>query len=524
MDHKRAAYSLLLVIIQSMKTFTKTLAWLASVSLVAVVMGLPVGSRAATVSPTLTATQTIANDSAGAATQTLATTTTTANTAETKAQRIINVVSMPTASSTLAVGSCSITFATTTSGTGTPEDTDCTGGAVIRTTTGTSGDISRTPAQLATALSGLTNATSSGHGSLSVAIGTTTSKVTFTTASTETSATNISLTGASAAITSVGDTTGVIPVAQVWAVTPANVEMWDVFTAIVNGTTVNYTAAAATVADVTAGLTAAINANGTVAGAVTAADTGSEVTVTADTAGTAFTITATTTNHSAIAQVVTFTPENIGAGDTLTIVLNGASTTIAAPGNSTVKNVVEALNTALSGNGVATCTEDDAKVTCTAVSAGTSFTYSATVTETQSSSGGSSHHSSGGSSHSSGSSSSSSDSSTSALQAKITQLKALLAQLLAFKGNTTAAAAVSGTFATDLTVGSSSADVKMLQAYLNAKGFMVAATGPGSKGNETMLFGPATQAALTKFQAAKGITPASGFFGPKTRAYVNANP
>jgi hypothetical protein len=125
-----------------------------------------------------------------------------------------------------------------------------------------------------------------------------------------------------------------------------------------------------------------------------------------------------------------------------------------------------------------------------------------------------------------GSSSSSNkvDSSISALMAKVSELRALLAQLLLAKGNTTASVAVSGAFTSDLTAGSSSPEVKTLQVYLNAKGFTVSMTGAGSAGNETMLFGAATKAALAKFQAAKGITPSVGFFGPKTRAYVNANP
>ena len=61
-------------------------------------------------------------------------------------------------------------------------------------------------------------------------------------------------------------------------------------------------------------------------------------------------------------------------------------------------------------------------------------------------------------------------------------------------------------------------DVKALQVYLNTHGFMIASSGPGSSGNETTKFGAATKAALSKFQKAKGITPAAGYFGPKTRA------
>ncbi|MDB4992031.1 MAG: baaA1 [Parcubacteria group bacterium] len=75
-------------------------------------------------------------------------------------------------------------------------------------------------------------------------------------------------------------------------------------------------------------------------------------------------------------------------------------------------------------------------------------------------------------------------------------------------------------FTRNLTTGSVGADVKLLQAFLNAHGFPVATTGIGSKGNETNTFGTRTKAALAKFQAAKGITPAAGYFGAKTRALV----
>lgn len=65
-------------------------------------------------------------------------------------------------------------------------------------------------------------------------------------------------------------------------------------------------------------------------------------------------------------------------------------------------------------------------------------------------------------------------------------------------------------------------DVKLLQQFLNRKGFTVTATGAGSPGYETTKFGFATRAALAKFQSANGITPASGLFGPKTRAYLES--
>lgn len=77
-------------------------------------------------------------------------------------------------------------------------------------------------------------------------------------------------------------------------------------------------------------------------------------------------------------------------------------------------------------------------------------------------------------------------------------------------------------FKANLTVGSLGSEVKALQEFLNAHGYTVATTGPGSLGNETTRFGAATKAALIKYQKAKGITPAVGYFGAKTRAAVEA--
>lgn len=93
----------------------------------------------------------------------------------------------------------------------------------------------------------------------------------------------------------------------------------------------------------------------------------------------------------------------------------------------------------------------------------------------------------------------------------LAQIQALQAQLAALQGTVPS-------FARDLQLGSTGEDVRALQMYLNAKGFAVATSGPGSAGQETAYFGPATQAALARFQASRGISPALGFFGPITRA------
>ena len=65
-------------------------------------------------------------------------------------------------------------------------------------------------------------------------------------------------------------------------------------------------------------------------------------------------------------------------------------------------------------------------------------------------------------------------------------------------------------------MGATGAEVLCLQEGLNDLGFTVAASGPGSPGNETTYFGPETEQALKKFQAAYGIT-ADGYFGTASR-------
>ncbi|MCX6788206.1 MAG: peptidoglycan-binding domain-containing protein [Candidatus Kaiserbacteria bacterium] len=62
----------------------------------------------------------------------------------------------------------------------------------------------------------------------------------------------------------------------------------------------------------------------------------------------------------------------------------------------------------------------------------------------------------------------------------------------------------------DLTVGSTGAEVTCLQNSLKAGGYMTA--------NATGSFGPLTKAAVIAWQKAKGISPAAGYFGAKSRA------
>lgn len=75
----------------------------------------------------------------------------------------------------------------------------------------------------------------------------------------------------------------------------------------------------------------------------------------------------------------------------------------------------------------------------------------------------------------------------------------------------------------DLTLGSSGAAVVALQKYLIAAakdGAAMRLASAGATGN----FGPITQAALVEFQVAVGISPASGYYGATTRAFIESHP
>lgn len=92
------------------------------------------------------------------------------------------------------------------------------------------------------------------------------------------------------------------------------------------------------------------------------------------------------------------------------------------------------------------------------------------------------------------------------------QINALLAQIAAMNGGSSSASA---TFTMDLTLGSSGAEVTALQNWLIKGGYAIPAGATG-------YFGAQTQSALAAWQKANGVTPAAGYFGPVTRAKVNA--
>lgn len=102
------------------------------------------------------------------------------------------------------------------------------------------------------------------------------------------------------------------------------------------------------------------------------------------------------------------------------------------------------------------------------------------------------------------------------------QIVALQAQLTALSGAASAPAAGKCSFTKALTVGSTGDDVKCLQQYLNGAGHKVAASGAGSPGSESTYFGSLTRAAVAKWQAANGVAPAVGYFGPLSQAKYNS--
>jgi hypothetical protein len=102
------------------------------------------------------------------------------------------------------------------------------------------------------------------------------------------------------------------------------------------------------------------------------------------------------------------------------------------------------------------------------------------------------------------------------------QVQALLAQIAALGGGSTTTGGSCTTFTMDFQQGSSGAEVIAIQKFLNSHGAQVAVTGAGSPGNETSYYGALTKAAVAKFQAANGITPAAGYWGPITRAKANS--
>lgn len=96
-------------------------------------------------------------------------------------------------------------------------------------------------------------------------------------------------------------------------------------------------------------------------------------------------------------------------------------------------------------------------------------------------------------------------------------------------GGTTSSATCSTTFTQNLKQGATGAEVMALQKFLNSNGFTVATSGAGSAGSETSTFGPATKAAVIKFQnqyasdvlTPVGLSTGTGYWGASSRAKAN---
>lgn len=120
------------------------------------------------------------------------------------------------------------------------------------------------------------------------------------------------------------------------------------------------------------------------------------------------------------------------------------------------------------------------------------------------------------------------------LQKMINDLLAQIASLQSQvgQGGTSVASGICPyTWTRDLNVGATGADVMKLQQSLNAdQDTRVSASGAGSVGAETEYFGPATAAAVSKFQvkyrseilSPAGLVNPTGYFGPSSRAKMNS--
>ena len=174
-------------------------------------------------------------------------------------------------------------------------------------------------------------------------------------------------------------------VTQINTITIAGaVEVGDIFTATLPTVgAVNFTAISTSADDVATGLNSAIQGSaGYASQDFTSGVVTNVITLTAKVAGTGFTANSSATNKPAVAQEVTFTPSNIVDGETFRATINGGSNLdYTVTGTESVQDVVEGIVTTMDLEPGVSCSEDDTKVICTANSAGTSFTFSATVVD-----------------------------------------------------------------------------------------------------------------------------------------------
>lgn len=119
------------------------------------------------------------------------------------------------------------------------------------------------------------------------------------------------------------------------------------------------------------------------------------------------------------------------------------------------------------------------------------------------------------------------DVSSMSLEQLIALVNSLQTQL---SGSVTTSSTCSYTFTRSLGQGATGADVMNLQKFLNSDpSTVVAVSGAGSAGMETSYYGPATAAAVSKFQTKysadilvpSGLTSPTGYFGPSSMAKAN---
>jgi len=482
------------------------------------------GGTAQAVTSTLTVAETVANASVGTDDQTATLASTTPNVVEVRASTTLTVVTPPVNSETIVIGACTVTFqvAASSSATciGNTANVDVGDGANVKTA-----------AQVATELKNLTHiyATSTPTvTSLDTVVGSTSVAVGFmTSASTTETGGEIRFTdGTAGKIIQSDSRTGVAPVAEIDSITIAGtVDTGDIFTlntGVAASSTYAYTvlAGATTLRLIADGLyqTFQDSAASTSETFTVSTTTGNKVVITADTAGTGNTVYTSTTNYPGVAQVVTFTPAGVTAGEIFKISINSRDYSYTALSGDNVASVVAGLVAALAADPVATCTDTTTEVTCTAKTAGTAFSsYAASVSAPAavgSSSGGSGWVIPVGSG----------TLTREILLERIEALRAALKTLQSQQGIQTGPGAFGQqirAIAVDLNTGLRNDNVRVLQQFLIAEDKGVAARALAEVG-ATSYFGSLTRAALAEFQAQAGIRPAAGYFGPITRNYINS--
>ena len=259
--------------------------------------------------------------------------------------------------------------------------------------------------------------------------------------------------------------------------------------------------------------TLAVSASSTSATSAVFTTSGTETSATAITFtdGTSGDITsvASVTGVVPAAQVVVFTPTNIGDDWAYTITINGTNYSYLHGDDETLKQVVEALQALVDADSAVSCTEDDAAITCTAVAAGTSFTYATSVTEPR---GGTSRGGGGGGG---GGRSSTSNRTNAPVFLTAEQTVPTIPQLPASASGAARQGGAS-TIARTLSSAMRGDDVSLVQRLLAQD------TSLYPEGLVTGYYGKLTRAAVERFQVKHGIAvegnPGYGWVGPRTRA------